>query len=245
MTHSNNFSRLLLKVSGESLLGTHAHGVDPNAALEMAKTLALLAHPSSSPRKIELSVVIGGGNWLRGTQDALRAIKRTPADQMGMLATIMNGLALEQALLQIGCPTRLFTALACPQVAESFTVRAAHAALQEGSICLLVGGTGHPYFTTDSAAALRACELEVDALCKATKVDGIYSADPIKYPDAIRYAHLSYKDVLKEQLGFMDATAITLCMQQNIPIYLFHMQLLRTPHLFCDLKEGRCGSCVR
>lgn len=239
MTKSPAFSRILLKLSGESLLGQHTHGVDPEAALTMAKTLALLAGPST-----QLSVVMGGGNWLRGTQNTLRAMARTPADQMGMLATMMNGLALQQALAEIGRPARLFTALDCPKVAEPFTLRAANCALEQGELCLFVGGTGHPYFTTDTAAALRACELKVDALCKATKVDGVYSSDPLKDPKAIKRDHLSYKEVLKDSLGFMDATSITLCMQQNIPIYLFNMNMLTEHSLFQDLKKGLYGSCV-
>lgn len=232
------FPRILLKLSGEALLGTHPHGVDPAAALEMARTLANLAS------RTQLGVVMGGGNWLRGNQDTLRTMARTPADQMGMLATVMNGLALQQALVQIGYPTRLFTALECPKIAETFTARVADHALKQGEICLFVGGTGHPYFTTDSAAALRSCELHVDALCKATKVDGIYSHDPILDPSAKKYSQISYNDVLKEQLKVMDLTAITLCMQQKIPIYLFHMNRLNSDSLLKELKEGRCGSCI-
>lgn len=239
MTKPPSFSRILLKLSGESLLGQQNHGVDPEAALAMAKTLALLAGPST-----QLSVVMGGGNWLRGTQNTLRAMARTPADQMGMLATMMNGLALQQALTEIGRPSRLFTALDCPKVAETFTLRAASHALEQGEICLFVGGTGHPYFTTDTAAALRASELKVDALCKATKVDGVYSSDPFKDPQAVKKDHLSYKEVLKDSLGFMDATAITLCMQQNIPIYIFNMNKLTEHSLFQDLKKCAYGSCV-
>lgn len=232
------FSRILLKLSGESLVGSHSHGVDPAAALEMAQMLAKLAATT------QLSIVMGGGNWLRGNQDTLRSMARTPADQMGMLATIMNGLALQQALVQIGCRARLFTALECPTVAETFTLPAADAALRQGEICLLVGGTGHPYFTTDTAAALRACELKVDALCKATKVDGVYSADPMMDPAATKYSQIAYQEVLKQQLGFMDMTAITLCMQQKIPIYLFNMHRLGQPTLLQELKEGKSGSCV-
>lgn len=249
MSKPTPFSRILLKLSGESLLGAQSYGVDPAAALEMAKTLAHLSgrHTPSQATKahpIQLGIVIGGGNWLRGNQGTVTSMARTPADQMGMLATLMNGLALQQALTQIACPARLFSALECPKVAESFTLRAATSAMQQGDICLFVGGTGHPYFTTDSAAALRACELQVDALCKATKVDGIYSADPIKYPSAQKYLEVSYKQVLKEQLGFMDMTAITLCMQQNIPIYLFNMNALTQSALVQELQEGRVGSCV-
>ena len=241
MTQPPAFSRILLKLSGESLLGAHSHGVDPTRALEMAKMLAALAC------QVELGVVIGGGNWLRGTQATLQTMERTPADQMGMLATIMNGLAIQQALAQLGHCARLFSAIDCPKVAESFTVREADLALQQKTICLFVAGTGHPYFTTDTAAALRSCELKVDALCKATKVDGVYSADPVKCPSAIKIPHLSYQEVIAQQLAFMDITAITLCMQQKIPIYLFNMHLLEAhslPSLLQDLKEGRCGSCV-
>ncbi len=238
MTQLQPFSRILLKLSGESLLGTHSHGVDPAAALEMAHTLAGIASLT------QLGVVMGGGNWLRANQDTLRTMARTPADQMGMLATIMNGLALQQALHQIGFRSRLFTALECPKIAETFTVRAADDALKLGEICLFVGGTGHPYFTTDTAAALRACELQVDALCKATKVDGIYSADPLLDKAAKKYSHIPFNEVLKQQLKVMDLTAITLCMQQKIPIYLFHMNRLNTDSLLQELKTGQCGSCI-
>lgn len=236
---TKRLTRILLKISGESLIGAHSHGVDLAAALKVAKMLKAF-----TDRHVHLSVVMGGGNWLRGTQDTLKGMERTPADQMGMLATIMNGLALEQALTQIGAKVHLFTALSCPQVAETFTVRAAKRAMEQGEICLFVGGTGNPYFTTDSAAALRSCELQVDALCKATKVDGLYSADPLKDKNAVRYPRLSYEEVLKQQLKVMDATAVTLCMQQNIPIYLFHMSALEDPALLTDLQAGHLGSCI-
>lgn len=228
--------RVLLKLSGEILLKDQAFGIHQQACLEVATYLKRIQEAG-----VQLGVVIGGGNIFRGINLKETGMPRTPADQMGMLVTLLNGIALQQALLQLEAKTCLMSALDCPKVAESYNWLKALQYLEEGSIVIFVGGTGNPYFTTDTAAALRASEMHADILLKATKVDGIYNKDPLKYPDAIKYDTLSYSQVLSEQLKIMDATAITLCRSNEIPIFVFNMKRLReetAEELLSHYKNG-------
>jgi uridylate kinase len=217
--------RVLLKLSGELLLGEQPFGIDPNASRLLAKNLK-----SVRDSGLEVAVVMGGGNLFRGRELKALGIPRTPADHMGMLATLLNGIALQQELAEIGCAAKVMTALECPKVAETYQWGRALDYLADGQLLLFVGGTGNPYFTTDTAAAMRASEIHADMLLKATKVDGVYDQDPLKVTGARKYETISYSQVLAEKLEVMDATSIALCMSNHIPIMVFHMQLLgRTP----------------
>ena len=221
MSKNPPYRRILLKLSGETLRGNEPFGIHQEACLQLARNLALF-HQAG----IQLGIVIGGGNIFRGLDLRLTGMPRTPADHMGMLATLLNGIAIQQALMALGVPVCLMSALECPQVAESYNWTRALRYLEEGHLVIFVGGTGNPYFTTDSAAALRASEIEADVLMKATKVNGIYDKDPFKYPDATKYETLSYSQVLAEKLQVMDATAIALCRSNQIPIFVFNMHRL-------------------
>jgi uridylate kinase len=213
--------RLLIKLSGEVLLGNQPFGVDGGAAASLAASLKKIMNEGH-----ELGIVIGGGNIFRGIQLNETGMERTPADHMGMLATLINGIALQQALQDVGVSPRLMSALECPKIADSFNWARANQYLAEGSCVIFVGGTGSPYFTTDTAAALRASEIKADILLKATKVDGVYSADPKKDPHAKKYPDIPYNQYLAEKLGVMDATAVALCMSNDIPIFVFSMESL-------------------
>lgn len=215
----NTYRRVLLKLSGETLMGTQEFGISHEATFSVADKICALQKAG-----YQVSVVIGGGNLFRGIQQGPElGIERTPADQMGMLATLINGVALKNALASRGCPTRMISALDCPKIAESFQWDKVMEYLIKGDIVLFVGGTGHPYFTTDTNAALRACETHADILLKATtRVDGVFDKDPRKHPDAKPYAHITFAEVLKQQLGIMDLSAVTMCMQANIPIRVFN-----------------------
>ncbi len=212
------YGRILLKLSGEALAGERGYGIDPEVlsglAVEIREVLEL---------GVQVAVVIGGGNIFRGVAAASSGMDRAGADHMGMLATVMNSLALQDALEQIGVMTRVQTAIEMREVAEPYIRRRAVRHLEKGRVVILGGGTGNPYFTTDTAASLRAMELGAEVILKATKVDGVYSADPVKHKDAIRYARLSYLDVLKNGLNVMDATATSLCMDNDLPIIVFKL----------------------
>jgi uridylate kinase len=210
------YRRVLLKLSGEALLGEQGFGIDH-------ETLSAIARQVSRVRElhVEVAIVIGGGNIFRG--NAAGGIDRTQADYMGMLATVINGLALQDALEKIGVPTRVLSAISMAQIAEPYIRRRAVRHLEKGRVIILAAGTGNPYFTTDTTAALRGVELGAEVILKATKVDGIYSADPLKDPSAERYASLSYLDVLNRGLTVMDNTAITMCMDNNLPIIVFDL----------------------
>jgi uridylate kinase len=210
------YRRVLLKLSGEALLGDQGYGIDP-------ETLSAIARQVSRVRDlhVEMAIVIGGGNIFRG--NAAEGMDRTQADYMGMLATVINALALQDALEKIGVPTRVQSAIAMAQIAEPYIRRRAVRHLEKGRVIILAAGTGNPYFTTDTTAALRGVELGAEVILKATKVDGIYSADPLKDPTAERYASLSYLDVLNRGLTVMDNTAITMCMDNNLPIIVFDL----------------------
>jgi uridylate kinase len=225
--------RVLIKLSGEMLLGDDDFGIDPKACSHLAGILQEIANSGH-----ETAVVIGGGNIFRGLHLEKLGIERTPADHMGMLATLLNGVALQQALQGLGSKTRLITALECPKVAETYNWYQAQKYLSQGEILVFVGGTGSPYFTTDTAAALRASEMKVDILLKATKVNGVYDKDPHKFPEAKRYSEISYTQYLAEKLGVMDATAVALCMSNKIPIFVFNMDQLGKTSIKSLLAES-------
>lgn len=213
------YRRVLLKVSGETLMGDRPFGVSPEAAAFVAGKIHVLQQHG-----VEIGVVIGGGNIFRGIQQAASwGMERTPADHVGMLATLINGTVLSQALVQAGSDVRMMTALDCPAVAEKYQWERAMRHLNKGRIVLFVGGTGHPYFTTDTCAALRACEIRADILLKATaRVDGVYNKDPRTESNAQKYTTISYDEVLDKKLGILDLTAVTMCMQAKIPIRVFN-----------------------
>jgi len=213
--------RILLKISGESLLGAQTAGISVEATQKLADVLMRI-----HAEQFEVAVVIGGGNIFRGLQLKELGMARSHADQIGMLATMMNGLALKQALEMRGADVHLISGLECPAVAERFQLSRSGKALQEGSFLICVGGTGHPYFTTDTAAALRASELRVDLLIKATKVRGVFNRDPVKFPDAIFYPEVSYEKVLADRLGIMDATAISMCQSNRVPVFVCSLERL-------------------
>lgn len=215
------YQRVLLKLSGETLMGSQPFGIHQEACMQIANYLS-----SFHQAGIQLGVVIGGGNIFRGVDLRLMGISRTPADHMGMLATLMNAIAIQQALMLRNVPVCVMSALECPKIAEPYHWTKALHYLEEGNIILFAGGTGNPYFTTDTAAALRASEIGADVFLKATKVDGIYNKDPLKNVDAIKYDTISYSEVLAEKLQVMDATAIALCRSSQIPIFVFNMRRL-------------------
>jgi len=222
LTSPSKFRRILLKLSGEMLMEGQPFGINPEACKTLAQAIKTLKSAG-----FEIGLVMGGGNIFRGINLQAMGMQRTPADQMGMLATILNGMALQQALEGLNCPSRVLTALECPRVAETYAWRNAMQYLASGETLIFVGGTGNPYFTTDTAAAMRASEIQADILLKATKVDGIYNKDPMKHPDARKYSTISYSQMLAEKLEVMDATAVALCRSNHIPIMVFNMQLLK------------------
>ena len=215
------YRRVLLKLSGEALMGDQTYGIDPAMTTRIAEDVGEIQGLG-----VETAVVIGGGNIFRGVTASARGIDRATADNMGMLATVINALALQDALEHHGILTRVVTAIEMREVAEPFIRRRAIRHLEKGRVVVFAAGTGNPYFTTDTAAALRAMEVKAEVILKATKVDGIYSADPLIHPDATKYDRLSYLQVLERGLKVMDATAISLCMDNGLPIVVFN---LRTP----------------
>jgi uridylate kinase len=215
------YRRILLKLSGEALMGEQPFGIDPAVATQIAKEIAEIQQLG-----VETAVVIGGGNLFRGLAASAKGMDRATADYMGMLATVINALALQDALEHQGVPTRVATAIEMRAVAEPFIRRRAVRHLEKGRVVVFAAGTGNPYFTTDTAAALRAMEMRADVILKGTKVDGIYTADPMVDKSATKYDDISYLTVLERQLKVMDATAISLCMDNKLPIIVFN---LRTP----------------
>ncbi|TRZ94755.1 UMP kinase [bacterium] len=216
------YKRVVLKLSGEALQGKGYHGIDN-------QTLISIAHQIKEIRKlnVDVAIVLGGGNIFRGQENtSLRGLDmdRSVADYMGMLATVINGLAMQNVLEKIGVPTRVMTAIEMQRIAEPYIRRKAIRHLEKGRVVIFVAGTGNPYFTTDTAAALRAMEVHADAILKATKVEGVYSADPLKIKNAKKFSHLKYIDVLKKGLKVMDATAISLCMDNKLPIVVFNLR---------------------
>jgi uridylate kinase len=212
------YTRVLLKLSGEALMGDQGYGVDPAVVTRIAEEVAEIRALG-----VQVAIVIGGGNIFRGMAGSARGMDRATADYMGMLATVMNGLALQDGLEHHGVPTRVLTAIEMRAVAEPFIRRRAIRHLEKGRVVVFAAGTGNPYFTTDTAAALRAMEVKADVIMKATKVDGIYTADPKKDPTATRYDKITYLQVLEQGLQVMDATAISLCMDNKMPIIVLDL----------------------
>jgi len=210
--------RVLLKLSGEALMGEHEYGIDPGVAREIAGQVADAAGDG-----IQTAVVVGGGNIFRGLAASARGMDRSTGDYMGMLATVMNGLALQDALEQVNCPTRVMSAIAMNEICEPYIRRRAVRHLEKGRVVVMVAGTGNPYFTTDTAATLRAVEIHAQVILKATRVDGVYDADPEKHPNARRYSHIGYTELLSNRLQALDATAVSLAMDNEMPIVVFDM----------------------
>ena len=214
------FKRVVLKMSGEILRGAQGYGIDHDVVCFLAREIKGVHRMG-----VETAIIIGGGNIFRGLDARARGLDRTTGDYMGMLATVINGLALQDALEKEGVPTRVQTAIEVQQLAEPYIRRRAIRHLEKGRVVIFVGGTGNPYFSTDTAAALKASEIGADVLLKATKVDGVYSADPTKDRRARLYRCLSYMDVLKKRLKVMDSTAISLCMDNDVPIIVFNLNV--------------------
>jgi uridylate kinase len=213
------FKRVLLKLSGEALTAPGGFGIDPDIVHRIAEEIVDVKHAYDT----QVAIVMGGGNIIRGEAASAKGMNRVTADYMGMLATAINALALLDALERIGQPTRVQSAIRMDQVAEPYIWRRAVRHLEKGRVVILAGGTGNPYFSTDTTAALRAVEIGAQVVLKATMVDGIYSADPLKDPKAKRFAHLEYLDVINKELRVMDHTAITLCKENNLPIVVFNL----------------------
>ncbi|HTK37730.1 MAG TPA: UMP kinase [Pyrinomonadaceae bacterium] len=213
------FKRILLKLSGEALMGGQNYGIDTKVAEMVARELKTV-HDLG----IEIAIVVGGGNIFRGVSESAGNMDRAAADYIGMLATVMNAVVLQDALEKVDVYTRVMSAIDIPQLAEPFIRRRAVRHLEKQRVVIFAAGTGNPYFTTDSAAALRALEIQAEVIFKGTKVNGIYSADPMKVPDAVKYDTVSFREVLEKQLKVMDASAISLCMDNDLPIMVFNMR---------------------
>lgn len=216
----SKYKRVLLKISGEALLGDGGYGIDPVITASIAAQIKEVIEMG-----VEMAVVVGGGNFWRGTSASANGMDRNTADHIGMLATIMNALGLQNALEKIGVFTRVQTAISMQEVAEPFIRRRAVRHLEKKRVVIFAGGTGNPYFTTDTAAALRALEIDAEIIFKATKVDGVYDKDPLKYKDAKKFDRLTHIEVLNKDLGVMDSTAISLCRENNLPIIVFDLTI--------------------
>lgn len=228
-----NFKRVVLKLSGEALAGKQGYGIDPATVDAIAKQVVEIANTG-----IQLAIVVGGGNIWRGLSDNAQGMDRVSADYMGMLATVMNALALQSAIEKNGVVTRVQTAINMQQVAEPYIRRRAIRHMEKGRVVIFGAGTGNPYFSTDTTAALRAAEIDANAILMAKNgVDGVYDSDPKVNPDAKMYTHLSYLDVIQKQLGVMDNTATTLCMNNNIPIVVFNIDTEGSIIAACTGKE--------
>ncbi len=238
MAEEYRFKRVLLKLSGEALMGNAGYGIDPAVLESLA---AQLKHVVAGG--IEIAIVVGGGNIFRGLAASSSGMDRAQADYMGMLATVMNALALQDALERAGVYTRVMSAIEMQQVAEPYIRRRAERHMEKGRVVIFAAGTGNPYFTTDTTAALRALEIHADCVMKATKVDGVYDADPKKFPDAVKFEELTYIDVLNRGLQVMDSTAISLCMDNNLPILVFNME--EEGNIERALKGDSVGTIVR
>lgn len=218
MSNEYKYDRVLLKLSGEALAGDLGYGIDPKVVDDLAEEIAEIVHDG-----VQLAVVVGGGNIFRGLAGSAEGMDRSQADYIGMLATVMNALALQDAFERHGIFSRVQSAINMQEVSEPYIRRRAIRHLEKGRVVILAAGTGNPYFTTDTTAALRACELDVDCVMKATKVDGVYDADPKTHPEAKRFDHISYMDVLSQGLHVMDATATSLCMDNDVPMIVFDL----------------------
>ena len=228
---ARRYDRVLLKISGEALMGDKGYGLDP-------PTVARIADEVQSVHRlgVEICMVIGGGNIFRGLQGSAQGMERTTADYMGMLATVMNALAMQSALEALGIHSRVISAIRMDEVAEPYIRRRAVRHLEKKRVCIFAAGTGNPYFTTDTAATLRANEMSCEAIFKGTKVDGVYDKDPVKFPDAKRYDDVTYDEVLQKNLGVMDASAIALARDNNLPIIVFSLD---EPGGFRGILAGR------
>lgn len=241
MSNRPVYKRIVLKLSGEALQGAQRHGIDQATLFSIASQIKEVRD-----LEVETAIVLGGGNIFRGQENVESQgldMDRSVADYMGMLATVINGMALQNALEKIGIPTRLMTAIEIRQVAEPYIRRKAMRHLEKGRVVIFAAGTGNPYFTTDTAAALRAKEINAQVLLKATKVDGVYTADPFKVKDARKFASLKYIDVVKKGLKVMDTTAITLCMENRLPIIIFN--LTKEGNIRRVLNGEKIGTIVR
>ena len=214
----HRYTRILVKLSGEALLGSSDYGIDPAVLRRIAGEILAIAETGT-----EVAIVVGGGNIFRGAGLARAGMDRGTADQMGMLATVMNALAMQDSLESLGLQTRVMSAIRINQVCEDYIRRRAIRHLEKGRIVVFAGGTGNPFFTTDTAAALRAIEIDADVLLKATKVDGVYSDDPVRNPAAVHYARLTFDKVLTDKLNVMDATAIVMCRDNHLPLRVFNL----------------------
>ncbi len=215
------YKRILLKLSGEALAGTATFGIDADRVRSLAREVADVAAAG-----VQVGVVVGGGNIFRGVAAAARNMDRVTGDHMGMLATVINSLALSDALEQMGIPTRVMSAIEMHQVAEPYIRRRAIRHLEKGRIVIFAAGTSNPYFSTDTAATLRALEIKADVIAKATRVDGVYDKDPLKHPDAVKFGEISYLEVLSKALGVMDATSIAMCRDNKLPIIVFNLNTI-------------------
>ena len=227
------YQRVLLKLSGEALMGKRDYGIDETTIRSFAEEIR-----DVHDLGIEIAIVIGGGNIFRGVPVASSGMDRVTADYMGMLATVINGLALQDALEHLGVYTRVLSAISMQEVAEPYIRRRAVRHLEKGRVIIFVAGTGNPYFTTDTAASLRAMEIQADIIIKATKVDGIYDRDPLKYDDAVKYDELTYLHVLQKGLKVMDSTAISLCMDNHLPILVFSLTQKG------NIRKAVCGESI-
>jgi uridylate kinase len=224
------YKRILLKLSGEALAGGAAFGIDAERVKQVGREVADVAAAG-----VQMGLVVGGGNIFRGVAAAAQKMDRVTADQMGMLATVINSLALSDALEQMGVPTRVMTAIEMRQVAEPYIRRRAIRHLEKGRIVIFAAGTSNPYFSTDTAATLRALEIKAEVIAKATRVDGVYDQDPLKFPAAVKYGEISYLEVLSRGLGVMDATSIAMCRDNKLPVIVFN---LNTPGNIMRMSMG-------
>jgi uridylate kinase len=235
--HEPAYRRVLLKLSGEALMGVGQYGIDPGVARSIA-----LQVKEASQGGVQVAIVVGGGNIFRGLAAAAHGMDRATADYMGMLATVMNGLAIQDALEQIDCPTRVLSAIAMNEICEPYIRRRAVRHLEKGRVVVMVAGTGNPYFTTDTAATLRAVEVGAEVILKATRVDGVYDADPEKEPNARRYAQIGYTELLSNRLEALDATAVSLAMDNQMPIVVFDMT--QTGNIVRAVRGERIGTLI-
>jgi uridylate kinase len=237
-SQKSKFNRVLLKLSGEALMGDKSFGIDQKVVQYIANELKGI-----STLDVQVAIVIGGGNIFRGLEASAEGMERTSADYMGMLATVLNALALQDALEKNGMPTRVLSAIEMQELAEPYIRRRAIRHLEKKRLVIFAAGTGNPYFTTDTAAALRSVEIGADVILKATKVDGVYDSDPLKKPDARKFSTISYINVLKKGLKVMDSTAISLCMDNNLPIIVFN--LMKKNNIRKTLEGKKTGTIVK
>ena len=237
MAGEYKYKRVLLKLSGEALAGDQGYGIDPKVVDDLAEQIGEVVHDG-----VQLAIVVGGGNIFRGVSGATEGMDRAQADYIGMLAPVMNALALQDSFERHGIFSRVQSAINMQEVSEPYIRRRAERHLEKGRVVILAAGTGNPYFTTDTTAALRACELGVDCLMKATKVDGVYDSDPAKNPDAKRFEKISYMEVLNRGLHVMDSTATSLCMDNNMPMIVF--DLTQKGNIARALKGESVGTTV-